>query len=68
MLIAYLEAQKLKAEKTQELLNQFREKRDALGAEMREVYKHYESLPDFDKLPNASQLAPLPSAGELFNR
>ena len=45
MLISYLRVQKEKAEKTQELLNKFKQQKDRLASERKEVHKHYNNLP-----------------------
>ncbi len=68
MLVSYLRSQKEKAEATQELLNQYKNRKEKLGLERKEVHKHYNNLPDLDKLPNTDQLPPLPSASALFNK
>lgn len=66
LLHKYVQAQKCIAENEAEQLTVWREKLAQLTIEMNELHQHVDSLPDLSKLPDFTQLPPLPSAGDLF--
>lgn len=66
MLQKYIQGQKCSGEKEAEQLTVWREKLLLLNTEMSDFHQHIDSLPDLSKLPDFTQLPPLPSAGDLF--
>ncbi|XP_067948167.1 regulation of nuclear pre-mRNA domain-containing protein 1B-like [Watersipora subatra] len=67
-LAPFIATQKEKLADSQQKLLEHKEKLENVAAARKELEHHIKSLPDLSKLPDESAgLAPLPSAGDLFN-
>lgn len=66
-LAAFIRNQNLEIEQDEKLISEWQEKIKQVNVVKKELQNHLESLPDLASIEEAAELAPLPSAGDLFS-
>lgn len=67
MLRGYVLLQKQRQGEAEQRLQEYKSKLQEVSSVRKELKSHVQSLPDLNLLPDVTGLAPLPSAGDLFN-